>query len=351
MKEIRIRIAFRKVATVMVRRGGHFLRSNAGSYTLESSLIYPTIILALVSIVFLSLFVYEKASLYQVAATTAERASFTWDNSRKDWVTGNVMPGQHDGLYWRTGNDGISGMFSFGTDFGLRKVQLPASDGTAPINDSGPDGKLLRAAMQLPDDLDGELTYRHGLIDREVNVKLGQTGLLPFLAGKWIGSRMETDVSSYVTDPVELIRNVDFVRTFVVRIKDLVTKPEAEQTVQTEPTQQKKLVFARAEEAAVYLRGVTGGVKDIIETPNGTKRQLDVLDADGLMHEVKLGYTSKDKDIEAQIAKDLQLMKQGTKVKGVVWHFFRKEKDGKIGPSKPLRQYLEKQGIIVVIHQ
>jgi hypothetical protein len=328
-----------------------FIRSDTGSYTLESSLIYPTIIVALVSIVFFSLFVYEQASLYHTAATAAERSAFTWDNSGKDWVTGNVLPGQNDGLYWRTGSDGMSGMFSFGSDFGLRKVQLPAGVGSSSERGDGPEAKLLKAANELSDKLDGELTYRHGLIDREVTVRLGQIGILPFLSEQWAGTRMGAEVRSVVTEPVELIRNVDFVRTFVVRIKDLIAKPAAEQVVTAEQPKHQKLVFGRAEEAAEYVRGVTGGSKVTVSTPNDRQRQLDALDADGLMHEVKLGYTSKSKDIESQIVKDVELMRQSTQVKGVVWHFFRKEKDGKIGPSKPLRTYLEKQGIIVVIHQ
>ncbi|MDF2663940.1 MAG: hypothetical protein K0Q94_6731, partial [Paenibacillus sp.] len=227
----------------------------------------------------------------------------------------------------------------------------PAGVGSSSERGDGPEAKLLKAANELSDKLDGELTYRHGLIDREVTVRLGQIGILPFLSEQWAGTRMGAEVRSVVTEPVELIRNVDFVRTFVVRIKDLIAKPAAEQVVTAEQPKHQKLVFGRAEEAAEYVRGVTGGSKVTVSTPNDRQRQLDALDADGLMHEVKLGYTSKSKDIESQIVKDVELMRQSTQVKGVVWHFFRKEKDGKIGPSKPLRTYLEKQGIIVVIHQ
>lgn len=329
-------------------------RSEAGRFTLEAGLIYPTVLAALVSIVFFSAFVYKHASLYHEAATIAERSAYTWDNSGKDWVTGSVLPGRHDGLYWRTGKDGLSGMLSFGTGFGVQRVSLPlARESASSGYGDGPAGKLLKAAGELPDDVDGELAYRHGLLQREITVRLGQAGALPFLAEQWIDARMGAEVRAYVTEPAELIRNVDFVRTFVVRVKDMLTKPEAEQALPSEASgqQRQRLVFARAEEAAEYVRGVTGGSKITVSTPGGRKRQLDALDADGLMHEVKLGYTSKSKDNEAQIVKDVELMKQSEQVKGVVWHFFRKEKDGKIGPSKPLRRYLEEQGIIVVIHQ
>lgn len=327
-----------------------FIRSDSGSFTLETSLVYPTILMIIISIIFFSLFMYQKVSLYHTAAMAAERSAFSWDNSGKDWETGIVAPQRNDGLYWRTGSDGISGMFAFGANGGIRKVELPVRS----ADEAGgglPERKLNKAADGLPAHVRGTITYRHGIIDREVTARLGQHGVLPFLANKWTRSWMETEVSSIVTEPVELIRNVDFVRTFVVRVKDMISKPKAEQTVPM-PAENvtKKLAFGRAEEAAEYIRSITGGVKITVTSPSG-RRQLDALDADGLVHEVKLGYTSKSKDIEAQIAKDLELMRSGSQVKGVVWHFFRKEKDGKIGPSKPLRQELEKRGILVVIHQ
>jgi hypothetical protein len=54
--------------------------------------------------------------------------------------------------------------------------------------------------------------------------------------------------------------------------------------------------------------------------------------------------------VEGQINKDLELLRSAGQVKGVVWHFFRDSRNGKIGPSKPLRKELEKRGILVVIH-
>ncbi|MEF3301615.1 hypothetical protein [Paenibacillus sp. GYB003] len=346
-----LRAARRRAIRIGFQKALRFARSESGSYTLESALLYPTLVVALVSLVFASLFIYKHADLYYTAAATAERAAYTWDNTHKEFSTGSVMPNQHDGLYWRTGSDGLGGMFSFGSGFGQKRVEWPAAEGAGEAGGAGPERKLLRAAGGLPDGIEGKLTYRHGLIDREVSVKLGQTGPLPFMAGKWMNARMEAEVRTVVTEPAELIRNVDFVRTFVVRVKDLIGKPQAERTVPAEPpAEHRRLVFARAAEAAEYVRSITGGVQQDVKAPSG-RRLLDVLDADGLMHEVKLGYTAKSKDIESQIVKDVEMMRQSTEVKGVVWHFFRKEKDGKVGPSKPLRQYLENQGIIVVIHQ
>lgn len=329
------------------------LFSDRGSYTLEATLIYPMLFLIMISLVFVSLYMYGQASLYHTASAAAERASFNWDNSRKDWSTGYVAPGVHDGLYWRTGSDGLSGMFALGKDGGVRRIQLPA--GSEQAAGSGPEGKLLRAAGgEVEDGTGGELTYRHGLVDRVVTVRLQQTGLLPFFSSRWLSGAMGAEAKAVVTEPAELIRNVDLARTYAPRIKDWISRPKKEQDevlpapIRSEPT---RLIFHKAEEAAVYVRSITGGRKVELRTPEEEARMADAVDADGLMHEVKLGYIAKSSPVENQIRKDVELMKHNGQIKGVVWHFFRKEKDGKIGPSKPLRRYLEQQGIMVVIHQ
>lgn len=330
------------------------LRSEAGSVTLESSLIMPTILIIVVSVLFVSLYYYEHVILHYKASSTAERLAYVWDNSYKDAETGFVPPNRHDGLYWRTGSRDLSGLFSFGAENAVT-ISLPAyMSGAEAREDAGESlqrAKLARAAELLPQSANGRLGYRHRLIDREISVTLGKAGVLPFLSALWMENHMEAQAISVATDPVDRIRTVDLVRTYFVRLKDYASKPKAAETIPAPPRPIEKLAFARAEEAAAYLRTLVGGVKASVNTPSQKNRQLDALDADGLFHEVKLGYTSKSKDVEAQIAKDLELLRSGTVVKGAVWHFFRKAKDGKLGPSKPLRQELERHGIIVVIHQ
>lgn len=67
-------------------------------------------------------------------------------------------------------------------------------------------------------------------------------------------------------------------------------------------------------------------------------------------HESKVGYASKTKFIVKQIKKDAWLLDRG-ELKGVKWHFFKSAKTGKVGASKPLREYLKKNKIPYEIHK
>ena len=65
--------------------------------------------------------------------------------------------------------------------------------------------------------------------------------------------------------------------------------------------------------------------------------------------EAKVGYKTLTKFHKEQIAKDAQLIKEGFARK-VEWHFFTSTRTGKGGPSKPLREALEAEGITVIEH-
>ena len=339
----------RLYALPRVRR--RLIRSESGSFTLESALVYPVIFLLIVSILFMSKYVYDLSALYEKAAETAERTAYIWDNSYKDWETGISLPGAHDPLYWRTNFSAMSGLF--GGHQGEVRITWPQGiddSSTGSASRSDPESKLERAAETLPGQLKGSLSYHHGILERAVAVELQQNALLPLLSARWADSSLKAKANSVVTEPVELIRNVDFVRTFIARIKDRIALPKAKQAMATAAAPEPEhLSFGSEKEAAAYLRKLVGGTEATVDTPYG-KRILNALDPDGLFHEVKYGYQAKTKDAEKQIAKDVELIRNSTIIKGVVWHFFRNNRTGKIGPSKPLRKKLEESGIIVVIH-
>lgn len=69
----------------------------------------------------------------------------------------------------------------------------------------------------------------------------------------------------------------------------------------------------------------------------------------GVAHESKVGYQSLTAGIKRQIAKDVDLVESG-QLKSAVWHFFESPITGLKGPSKPLLQELERNGIRVIIH-
>jgi len=75
-------------------------------------------------------------------------------------------------------------------------------------------------------------------------------------------------------------------------------------------------------------------------------RVIDVLTTEGTAIESKVGRVSLTKDIQRQIAKDVEMMKDPSSgVKSVEWRFSPSEVTGKMGPTAPLEKALEKAGI------
>ncbi len=71
--------------------------------------------------------------------------------------------------------------------------------------------------------------------------------------------------------------------------------------------------------------------------------------ADGIAHESKVGRVSLTKNVKLQILKDAELVRKRA-IKSAHWHFFRSEVTGKIGGTKPLLDFLTKNGIPYTIH-
>jgi RHS repeat-associated protein len=95
------------------------------------------------------------------------------------------------------------------------------------------------------------------------------------------------------------------------------------------------------------LKELGGESQVYFETSDGA-RYIDQL-VDGIAHESKVGYTPLRESIARQIAKDAELI--ATKqIQGSVWHFFESPVTGLGGPSQPLVNALEQNGIQWIIH-
>src|SRR5712692_6933968 len=104
-----------------------------------------------------------------------------------------------------------------------------------------------------------------------------------------------------------------------------------------------------AAEANIAARFPGAGTHVVKETKLGT-RVIDVLTQQGVAIESKVGKTSLTKDIQQQIAKDVELMKNPTSgVKSAEWRFSRSGATGEIGPTAPLHDALDKAGIKVIL--
>lgn len=95
------------------------------------------------------------------------------------------------------------------------------------------------------------------------------------------------------------------------------------------------------------LKGLGGTFQASFKTSTGM-RYVDQL-VKGVAHESKVGYTSLTKSVQRQIAKDVELMKNG-QINGSSWHFFKSPVTGKGGASQPLLNELKGNGIKVVNH-
>jgi len=95
------------------------------------------------------------------------------------------------------------------------------------------------------------------------------------------------------------------------------------------------------------LQALSGGTKKYFSTSLGARFVDNFID--GVAQESKVGYTELSKRIEAQIAKDLELLETKA-VSGVEWHFFANPYTGAIGAAPQLLLYLSNTPIIVIIH-
>lgn len=89
-------------------------------------------------------------------------------------------------------------------------------------------------------------------------------------------------------------------------------------------------------ESQVYFRTTQGG------------RYVDQL-VNGIANESKVGYQSLTPTISRQIGKDVELINSG-QINGSTWHFFQSPVTGVGGPSQPLLNTLQQNGINVIIH-
>ncbi|MBP1995243.1 hypothetical protein [Paenibacillus eucommiae] len=255
---------------------------------------------------------------------------------------------EHDGLYWRLSSDSISDVFGFIVTNAPTSVSLPQTVGQR-MNTT--ERKLAQASVTLPAGISGIATYTNHLVDRKVTFKLQSFFKAPFRYFKVFGSEMvHGQASSRVVEPVEMIRLTDMTRTYIKTIKERIS-PKAAKALLVEPQNSSgaKVAITSEKEAAAYLRSLVNGTLINMQTPTGKNRTIDALDANGVAHIAF--YTFTENQLRTvQLPKDIELLKQGTQLKGVVWHFFKKNASGIQGPSEKLRKELEDQGIVVVIH-
>lgn len=194
-----------------------FFFNKEGSFTIEASLIFPIIFLIILCFIIVSIVSYQKASLYYISSLTAERAAYNWTNSYKDSVTGEFNIEKNDGLYWRLIDDNVIEILFGYTDI-CNAIEVEIGDDIYSAN-TLPRKKLLSIANTLPSGVEGKLIYQHNL-QREIIVELESSIKAPNFVETLIGDKIRVSSKSIITDPVEYIRTVDFIRLY----SDLLSK-------------------------------------------------------------------------------------------------------------------------------
>jgi len=207
-----------------IRKGRNIVaklcRGERGNFTLEATFVFPAVLIAVLAMLFMSMYVYQKVVLYQSASTAAWRAAHSWDNSHRDARSGLAPVGQYDGLYWRVHDDHmLDSLFGLVADSEPVRVELPggsSADGGLPTT------KLSAAAVFVPDAYGGDLSFEGGLLLRTVTARVRQPiriAPLEYFIGQ---SEPQARASGTVVDPVEFIRSIDLVRYYTAKFGDNV---------------------------------------------------------------------------------------------------------------------------------
>lgn len=195
------------------------VRSESGSFTVESTVVFPAVFLAVLALLFGAMIIHERVLLYHSASAAAERVAFRWDNSHRDPVTGVAPTGSYDPLYWRLTDDRmLQSIFNLGGDASEDAVlDLPANGGSESPRDGLITTKLLNGAGRVPEKYNGQAAYRRQLVLKRVAVEL-ETFDIPAGAARLTGiAGIRASAAAPVSDPVELIRTVDLARYYADR--------------------------------------------------------------------------------------------------------------------------------------
>lgn len=166
--------------------------------------------------ILISIFIYERVFLYYIAATTAERTTYSWNNSNKNPVTGEFPLGSYDGLYWRLTDDNLFGFFIQSEQGGSSlQVSIDGSSNAELVGtnnrDSLAEKKLQSSLVLIPEGINGTTTYRNTVVDKRVSVYLENPVKISPPLGDLIGNTITVSADSTITDPVEFIRTTNLI--------------------------------------------------------------------------------------------------------------------------------------------
>lgn len=340
----------RRARPRVVRRSRlrQFINNDLGTFTLEASLVFPVILICTVTLLFVGMFAYQNVYIGQLARSAAEKLAFTWTNSYKEISTGSYHPQETDGLYWRLTQDNVSDLFGLLQGNSGASVILPTNQAKSLV-----EKKLAKAGGLLPDGVTGTASYTNYLVDHRVEVTVNKSFITPSILNRWMhATKTESKAVVHVIDSIELIRTTDLTRTYLPTLVGRISSEKAKAAL-VDPVKSDlsgpSVTIQSERQASSYLRSLVGGTEVVRTTASGKSRKIDALDARGIGHQAFYSMTEAQLRTE-QLPKDVELLQHDPTVRGIVWHFFKKDASGKGMPTDSFRKELERKGIVVVIH-
>jgi hypothetical protein len=206
----------------------NLITNKKGSYTIEVSMIFTVIILAVLAMMFTFAYMLQKVSLLKSAVSAAQQGAEVWTDSRKSIGNGMVDTGEmRDSLYFRV-KDNL--LFQ-------EKIFKWSTDGTNESNDykSLPGKKVskltnsicnaLKGGILKPRATDIYISCSNNLFKGRIAVEINQEvspplgGIKAFLDGKDTVTMQGRAVSTIV-EPSEYIRNIDLAVELSKRVED-----------------------------------------------------------------------------------------------------------------------------------
>ncbi|ASK62847.1 hypothetical protein CFK37_12160 [Virgibacillus phasianinus] len=183
-----------------------FCKDDRGSFTIEASFVFPSLLLFTLLGVFFCIIIFQIGTANYVAQKAAAQTAYVWDNSNKDLETGEFAKKYYagldtggDGLYWRITDNGILGIF--GISGGLFPGKSLSGE------------KIENAEAAYNGSISVELTYNNKLVYSEVEAEASSSLYIPAFVTKLLGSNVVKAKSTHVvTETPELIRTFNFAK-------------------------------------------------------------------------------------------------------------------------------------------
>lgn len=173
------------------------VKNHKGSITVEAAVIVPIVIIAVMVVLHIVLLIFQSCIMYVAANKISERAAAVWQKPNIAFETGKTTKSDIEELE-------LYRRWNFNNSADKRELQEYAID-------------MLRSASILKsEDIKVDILYQNTIVSQKITVKLSASYTNPLggLTGAWgLGGRTQLNAQSQsvVDDPVEFIRNSDFI--------------------------------------------------------------------------------------------------------------------------------------------